>query len=87
MMDESLIGHPPPPVIKLTIEQQFKLRRLDDELPMTDKKDLITALQALQHQNFVLHNTVVNLLKQWPIHPLTTQEAASNAGTSLETSN
>ena len=87
MMDESLIGHPPPPVIELTIEQQFKLRRLDDLLPKANKDDLITLLQALQHQNFVLANTVSNLVKQWPIHQPITQEATSNAGTSYETSN
>ena len=86
-MDESLIGHPPPPVIELTIEQQFKLRRLDDLLPKANKDDLITLLQALQHQNFVLANTVSNLVKQWPIHQPITQEATSNAGTSYETSN
>ena len=85
-MDESLIGHPPPPVIELTIEQQFKLRRLDDLLPKANKDDLITLLQALQHQNFVLANTVSNLVKQWPIHQPITQEATSNAGTSSETS-
>ena len=87
MMDESLIGPPPPPVIELTIEQQFKLRRLDDLLPKANKDDLITLLQALQHQNFVLANTVSNLVKQWPIHQPITQEATSNAGTSYETSN
>ena len=86
-MDESLIGPPPPPVIELTIEQQFKLRRLDDLLPKANKDDLITLLQALQHQNFVLANTVSNLVKQWPIHQPITQEATSNAGTSYETSN
>ena len=86
-MDESLIGPPPPPVIELTIEQQFKLRRLDDLLPKANKDDLITLLQALQHQNFVLANTVSNLVKQWPIHQPITQEATSNAGTSSETSN
>lgn len=85
MTDKSLNGHPPPPVLQLTLEQQFKLRRLDDLLPKADKADLITVLQALQHQNFVLANTVSNLIKEWPIHPPITPEAASNAGTSSET--
>jgi len=85
MTDKSLIGHPPPPVIELTMEQQFKLRRLDDLLPQADKDDLITLLQALQHQNFVLANTVSNLVKQWPTHQPITPEAPSSAGTSSET--
>lgn len=49
------------------MEQSFKLRRLQDLLPNADKKDLITVFMALQHQNFVLSNTVSNLVKQWPM--------------------
>jgi hypothetical protein len=59
-------GPPPPPVIELTVEQSFKLRRLQDLLPNADKKDIITVLMALQHQNFVLANSISNLVKQWP---------------------
>ena len=58
----------PPPVIELTVEQQFKLRRIEDLLPDADKKDLITIFLALQRQNFVLSNTVSNLVKEWPNH-------------------
>lgn len=68
------------------MEQQFKLRRLDDLLPQADKEDIITLFTALQHQNFVLANTVSNLIKQWPIHPPTTPEDPLNAGTTSETS-
>jgi hypothetical protein len=56
------------------MEQQFKLRRIKDLLPEADKEDLITIFEALQHQNFVLSNTVSNLVKQWPTHPPTTHE-------------
>jgi hypothetical protein len=42
------------------------MRRLDDLLPKADKEDLITVFVALQRQNFVLSNTVSNLVKQWP---------------------
>lgn len=56
------------------MEQEFKLRRLTDLLPEADKEDLITIFLALQRQNYVLSNTVSNLIKQWPIHPGTTQE-------------
>ncbi len=56
------------------MEQQFKLRRMDDLLPQATKEDIITIFMALQRQNFVLSNTISNLVKQWPIHPGTTQE-------------
>jgi hypothetical protein len=49
------------------MEQQFKLRRLTDLLPEAKKEDIITVFMALQHQNFVLSNTVSNLVKQWPM--------------------
>ena len=75
------------PIIEPTMEQSFKLRRLEDLLPKADKTDIITLFMALQRQNFALANTVSNLVKQWPIHLPTTPEAPSNAGTSSETSN
>ena len=77
----SFLG-PPPPIIELTMEQSFKLRRLEDMLPKADKEDIITLFMALQRQNFALANTVTNLVKQWPNHLPTTPEAPSNAGTS-----
>jgi len=49
------------------MEQSFKLRRLQDLLPDAEKKDIITVLMALQHQNFVLANSLSNLVKQWPV--------------------
>ena len=73
--------------MRLTVEQDFKIRRLEDLLPKADKKDIITLFMALQRQNFALVNTVSNLVKQWPNHLTTTQEAPSNAGISSETSN
>ena len=62
------------PVLELTMEQDFKIRRMEDLLPDAEKDDLITILLALQHQNYVLCNTVSNLVKQWPNHPHTTPE-------------
>jgi len=55
------------------MEQSFKLRRLEDLLPEADKKDIITLFMALQRQNYALSNTVLNLVKQWPSHPNTTE--------------
>ena len=54
------------PIVELTMEQDFKIRRMEDLLPNADKDDIITILLALQHQNYVLCNTVSNLVKQWP---------------------
>ena len=63
--------------MELSMEQQFKLRRLEDLLPEADKADIITLFLALQKQNFCLSNTVTNLVKQWPNRPLlTTPEEA-----------
>ena len=62
------------PVTELTMEQSFKLRRLEDLLPEADKKDIITIFLALQKQNFCLANTVSNLVTKWPNHPSTTPE-------------
>jgi len=59
------------------MEQQFKLRQIEDLLKNADKKDIITVYLALQKQNFCLANTVTNLVKKWPSRPLlTTSEEA-----------
>ena len=62
------------PVTEMTMEQSFKLRRLEDLLPEAEKADIITVLLALQRQNFALSNTVTTLIKEWPNHPLITPE-------------
>ena len=50
------------------MEQQFKLRQIEDALnsPSTNKKDIITVFMALQRQSFCITNTLNNLLKHWP---------------------
>ena len=73
MTDKSFPGLPMP-VTEITMEQSFKLRRLEDLLPEADKADIITLFMALQRQNYALANTVSNLIKQWPNHPNTTPE-------------
>jgi hypothetical protein len=67
---------PPPPIIKLTMEQEFKMRRIEDALnnPDTTKEDMITVFLALQRQCFVLGNNMNQLLKQWQNPPLITPE-------------
>ena len=59
----------PPPVTQLTLEQDLKLRVMEDRINENyeaSKKDIITLVMALQHQNFVLSNSITNLVKQWP---------------------
>ena len=72
--EQSYPGVPPMPVTDLTMEQSFKLRRLEDLLPEAEKEDIITVFLALQKQNFCLSNTVSNLVTKWPNHPSTTPE-------------
>ena len=56
---------PPMPITKLTMEQEFKMRRLTDGVEEATKEDLITILLALQRQAFVLGNNLKQLLDQW----------------------
>ena len=82
---------PPPPVTELTFEQDFKMRQIEDALnkSTTAKEDIITVFLALQRQNFVLSNSLTNLVKKWPIptqlDPTTIDEVLSRFGTSSET--
>ena len=82
---------PPPPVTDVTLEQEFKLRQIEDALNKNDtrKEDIITVFMALQKQNFVLANSLANLLKQWPkptqLDQATIDEVLSKFGISSET--
>jgi len=74
--------------MELTMEQDFKMRRLEDLLPEAEKDDIITILLALQRQNFVLGNNLTQLLKAWNKPDLTTtEEVLSKFGISSETNN
>ena len=78
----------PQPITELTFEQDLKLRNIHDALqrPETRKEDIITVFMALQKQNFVLANSLLNLVKQWPtptdLHP--TNEVLPMFGILLE---
>jgi hypothetical protein len=63
----------PQPITALTVEQDLKLRLLKDGLdnPETDIEDIKTVFFALQKQNFVLANSLKNLLEKWPKPPMT----------------
>jgi len=53
------------PLIKLTVEQDFKMRVIEDQLRKNyDKKeDVITVFLALQRQNYALTNALKNLIE------------------------
>jgi len=65
------------------------MRQIQDALerPETTKDDMMTIFLALQRQNFVLGNNLKQLIAQWnkPQDLITTVEAVSNLGISLET--
>ena len=78
---------PPPPITELKTEQEFKLKQLEIVLnkPEATKEDIVTVFLALQKQNFVLANSLTNLLDKWPKPPITpdliiTDEEASKSG-------
>ena len=62
----------PPPITELTVEQEFALKKLEVRLESgeVDYKDLVTVFLAMQHQNFILSNSITNLVQKWPkVHP------------------
>ena len=67
------------------MEQDLKLRLTYDSLinPKTTKEDMITVFMALQEQNFVLGNSLTNLVKKWPTPKTqaTIKEDQSKSGT------
>lgn len=77
---------PPMPKFDLTIEQEFKLRRMQDLLDKCPKEEIIPLFLSLQKTNFILTNNIGELLKVWNT-PLTTPEEPSKPGTTLETKN
>ena len=48
-------------------------------------KDFATLFIALQHQNFVMANSIKNLLKKWPKDPPIINEDLTMFGILLET--
>ena len=74
----------PAPITKLTNEQDLKMRILKDKLNEnydSHKEDIITLFLALQKQNFVLGNSLSNLLAKWN----TIEEEVSKYGILSET--
>jgi len=67
------------------------MRQIEDALKNEEsaKEDIITVFLALQKQNFILSNSLTNLLKNWPkptqLDPTTIDEVLSKFGISSET--
>ena len=80
---------PPPPVTELTMEQDLKMRVLEDRLNSgeVDYKDIVTVFIAMQRQNFVLANSLINLVNKWPKVPPTINEVPAMFGILLENKN
>jgi len=82
-------GFPPPPVVDLTMEQEFKMKQIELALKDAHKDDIITVFLALQRQCFVLGNNVSQLVKLWPAptitDPTTINEVLSQFGNLFET--
>ena len=72
------------------MEQQFKMRQIEDALNSSKSEidAIITLYLALQRQCFVLSNNVSNLVSKWPPPTNTDQatidEVASQFGISFE---
>ena len=66
------------------MEQEFKLRQIEDGLKAASKEDIITVFLALQHQCFVLGNNIKQLINEWPSHPPITPEVPWKRGTLYE---
>ena len=81
-------GLPPMPVTEITLEQEFKLKRMADLLEKCPPKQMIELFLDLQKTNFILTNNISQLLLEWPtFHPLTTPEDPLNAGMQSEIGN
>ena len=67
--NKNLSYGPPPPITKLTMEQDLKMRVIEDRLNITydeNKEHIINLFLALQRQNFVMGNSLKNLIDHWP---------------------
>ena len=77
----------PAPITKLTVEQEFSIKKLEVRLESgkVAYEDLATVFLAMQHQNFVLGNSLTNLVKKWPTAQTTINEELTMFGILLET--
>ena len=71
------------------MEQEFALKKLEVRLNSGEVKyeDLATVFLAMQHQNFVLANSITNLVEKWPKVQPTINEVPAMFGILLENKN
>ena len=65
------------------MEQDLKLRLIEDKLKSgyhEHKADIITFIMALQHQNFILSNSITNLVEKWPLKIQADQSITNEVG-------
>ena len=76
--DEYLSSGLPKPVTEMTLEQDLEMRKFYDAISQDEvaKDDLLTVIMALKHQNFILSNSMMNLVKKWPT--ISTSKTAPN---------
>ena len=69
------------------MEQDLQMRIIEDRLNSKDVKyeDVVTVFLAMQRQNFVLANSIQNLVNKWPKVQPTINEDLSMFGILLET--
>lgn len=56
----------PFPVLELTVEQQFELKKLEESIEQASRETLEDAVWQQTRQVFLLRNTIKNLIKHWP---------------------
>ena len=62
------------PITELTMEQEFKMRRMADLLDKCPKDEMIRLFLELQKTNFILTNNIGQLLAQWNLPLITPEE-------------
>ena len=79
----------PAPITELTMEQEFQMKKLELRLKSGEVKfeDLATVFVALQHQNYLLSNSITNLVEKWPKVPPIINEVPAMFGILLENKN
>ena len=78
--DEYLSSGLPKPITEMTLEQDLEMRKFYDAISQNgvERNDLLTVIMALKHQNFILSNSMMNLVKKWPtISTSTTPQATT----------
>ena len=64
--DQSFGAMPPMPTVEITMEQQFKLVQIKQELHKAEKDNIIDLFSELQRHAYVLQNNITHLIKNWP---------------------